>query len=414
MSPLQRTAPLLLLPLLTLAMGWQLGTSVERRNSLEIQRQMELRYTGNIGSGAVIGDPEKNVDISLLWSVWRLLQSEYIDADKLQTTPLLYGAVRGLVNAVEDPYTVFMTPKENQEFHDALSGQLQGIGAELAVREEKIVVVSPIKGSPAEKAGLMPDDELLEVDTVTTEGKTLQEVVTKIRGKKGTKVTILVKRKDVVEPISMTITRDDIRIPSVESEVKKSAAGDIGVISINQFGDETIKEVTKALQDFEDQALKGMVIDLRYNGGGYLDGAVELTSLFLKQGKVVSVEGTGTAPQNHYVSGRPTHPDVPLVVLINQGTASASEIFAGALQDHERAKIIGMKSFGKGTVQEVVDLPGGSSLRVTVAHWLTPDGKNLSKEGVTPDIEIDRTPEDIEAKKDPQMDSAVKWLLEGK
>ena len=412
MSRFQRSSALLLLPVLTLALGWQLGARVEQRHLEELQHQLELLYGGNTGSGQTLTDPEKQVDISLLWSVWRMLQNEYITPKDLKPQEMLFGAVRGLVNAVGDPYTVFMTPKENREFHDALSGQLQGIGAELALREGRVLIVTPLKGSPAEAAGLLPDDEIIEVNGESTEGKSLQEVVSRIRGKKGTRVTIKILRKDNDDPLSFTITREDIHIPSVENEVKKTGSGTVGVVTINQFGDDTITEVTAVLQTLKQEKLDGLVIDLRFNGGGYLDGAVELSSLFLKQGKVVTVEGRGSAPQQHYVSGHPLLPDIPLVILINQGTASASEIVAGALQDHKRALIIGMKSFGKGTVQEVLDLPGGSSLRVTTAHWLTPGGRNLGKEGVKPDITVDRTKQDIEAKEDPQMQAALEWLLD--
>lgn len=409
-----RIIVLFLLPALTLALGWQLGMRFERTALEESRRQLDVLYGTPSGSGTVLRDPQKEVNISLLWSVWRLLINEYIEPKDLQTTPMLYGAVRGMVNAVGDPYTVFMTPGENKDFQSTLSGELQGIGAELAVRDGKVIVVSPLKGSPAEKAGLLPEDEIIEVDGIAIEGLSLQDVVTKIRGKKGTQVTLTVLRRSAREPVQMTIVRANIHVPSVESETKETPGGSVGILTINQFGAETIADADKALREMKGKNHDGLILDLRFNGGGYLDGAVALSSYFLKEGKVVTVEGRGGPPQIHYVSGRPLFPDIPLAVLINQGTASASEIVAGALQDHKRATIIGMKSFGKGTVQEVLDLPGGSSLRVTIAHWLTPGGRNLGKEGVLPDIKVDRTPEEIEVKKDPQMDAAVTWLLEKK
>ena len=407
-----RIIVLFLLPALTLALGWQLGMRFERTALEDTRRQLDVLYGTPSGSGTVVRDPQKEVNISLLWSVWRLLMSEYIAPTELQTTPMLYGAVRGMVDAVGDPYTVFMTPGENKDFQATLSGELQGIGAELAVRDGTIVVVSPLKGSPAEKAGLLPEDKIIEVNDASVEGQSLQDVVTKIRGKKGTSVTLTVTRSSSKEPVRMTIVRANIHVPSVESEVKETPKGSAGVLTINQFGAETIADADKVLRDMKRKNIDGLILDLRFNGGGYLDGAVALSSYFLKEGKVVTVAGRGGPPQIHYVSGRPLFPDVPLAVLINQGTASASEIVAGALQDHKRATIIGMKSFGKGTVQEVLDLPGGSSLRVTIAHWLTPSGRNLGKEGVTPDITIDRTPEDIDGKKDPQMEGAMTWVLE--
>lgn len=412
MSRMHRFAALIFLPLLTLALGWQLGMRVEQRELEEARRRLEQLYGEDAGSGALITDPEKEVDLSLLWGVWRLLLENYIDHKALKPTEMVYGAVGGLVNAVDDPYTLFMTPKENREFQQSLHGQLQGIGAELAVREEKIVIVAPLKGSPAEKAGLLPEDVILAIDDEPVKKTdTLQDVVERIRGKKGTSVTLSISRSSKPDPFDVTIMRADIQVPSVESETKQTPKGAIGILTINQFGSETIDEVERALKKMDTKAMKGMIIDLRFNGGGYLDGAVSLSSLFLREGKVVSVEGRNAPPQHHYVTGRPLLPNIPLVILINQGTASASEIVAGALQDHKRATVIGMKSFGKGTVQEVIDLPGGSSLRVTTSYWLRPSGAILEKEGITPDVTVDRLPEDIEAKRDPQLDAAVEWIL---
>jgi carboxyl-terminal processing protease len=345
--------------------------------------------------------------------VWRLLLKHYIAPEDLQVTPLVFGAVQGLVHAVGDAYTAFMTPPENKSFRQALEGKLQGIGAELTLREGQIVIVAPLKGSPAAKAGLLPGDVIVQVGEVTIEGETLQQVVQRIRGPKGTRVTLTILRHGSVEPLTFTIVRDDIDVPSVESRILTTATGSLGYIALNQFGEHSIVEFKEALQSIAQEPLKGLIVDLRFNGGGYLDGAVELASLFLHQGKVVSVERRGAEPEHHYVYGRPLLPDIPLAVIINQGSASASEIVAGALQDHGRATVIGKKSFGKGTVQEVIDLPGGSSLRVTTARWLTPNGKNLGKEGVDPDIDIDRTEEDFDAGRDSQLDAAVEWLLDG-
>jgi len=408
-----RASTLIILPLLMLLLGWQLGVRYEQRSLEETSRKLEMLYSGAAGSGQLVSDPEKEVDLSLLWGVWRLLLKHYIAPEDLQVTPLVFGAVQGLVHAVGDAYTAFMTPPENKSFRQALEGKLQGIGAELTLREGQIVIVAPLKGSPAAKAGLLPGDVIVQVGEVTIEGETLQQVVQRIRGPKGTRVTLTILRHGSVEPLTFTIVRDDIDVPSVESRILTTATGSLGYIALNQFGEHSIVEFKEALQSIAQEPLKGLIVDLRFNGGGYLDGAVELASLFLHQGKVVSVERRGAEPEHHYVYGRPLLPDIPLAVIINQGSASASEIVAGALQDHGRATVIGKKSFGKGTVQEVIDLPGGSSLRVTTARWLTPNGKNLGKEGVDPDIDIDRTEEDFDAGRDSQLDAAVEWLLDG-
>lgn len=407
-----RTAVLVALPLLTLALGWQLGMTTERKNVQDTLNQLEFLYTGKTASGSLVHDPEQEVNLSLLWGVWRLLLQHYIAPEKLQTTSLLYGATAGLVRALDDPYTAFMTPKENRDFREGLGGKLHGIGAELTLRNGRVVVVAPIKGSPAQEAGILPEDIILTVDGVDIADEPLDAVVRRIRGTKGTLVTLTVSRASESDPLTFTIKRADITIPSTQGEIRKTSSGAIGIITINQFGDGTIAEVEQELKNFRKDDVKGVIIDLRYNGGGYLEGSVELASLFLRQGKVVTVQRRQGEPVHHYVNGRPLEPNVPLAVLINAGTASASEIFAGALQDLDRATIVGRKSFGKGTVQEVFDLPGGSSLRVTVARWLTPAGRDLGTEGVLPDIEVDRTPEEIQADLDPQLDAAIHALLD--
>ena len=408
-----RIFTLLSLPILTLFLGWQLGASYEQKQLSDEMRALEAIYGGETGSGQVVqGDPEQEVDIAVLWGVWRLLQKHYIAPDELQTTPLVFGAVEGMVRSVGDPYTVFMTPSQNTDFRKALEGKLQGIGAELTFKDGLIVVVNPLKGSPAAAAGILPEDIIVEVDGVDIAGENLNQVVQRIRGTKGTTVQLKIIREGNTDPLMFSIVRDDINIPSIESEIKKTASGSVGYVALNQFGDTSIDELKEALKTFDKEPTEGIILDLRFNGGGYLEGAVELASIFLRKGEVVSVERRGTDLEHHYVYGRPSHADIPLVVLINQGSASASEIVAGALQDHGRAKIIGMKSFGKGTVQEVIDLPGGSSLRVTTARWLTPHGKNLGKEGVHPDIVVDRTVKDYETKNDPQLQAALEWLLD--
>ena len=413
MSRILRVLTVTLLPLLTLVLGWQIGVSIEQRGVRELEEQLELLYTGQAGSGALMEDPEKNVNPAIMWGVWRMLQKNYISPERLKTQDMLYGAVGGLVAAIGDPYTVFMTPSENQDFHESLQGKLEGIGAELTLREGDVVVVAPLKGSPAEAAGLQPEDIIVKVNTKEVQGQTLAKVVEQIRGPKGTSVHLDILRPGESDLLPMDIVRDEIKVPSVEYEVKKTATGSVGYIALNQFGDDSVDEVRAALDSFEDKDLQGLVFDVRYNGGGYLEGAVELCSFFLKEGKVVSVQRRMGEPVHHYVSGHIVFPDLPMAVLINEGSASASEIFAGALQDHKRATVVGKKSFGKGTVQEVFDLPGGSSIRITTAKWLTPGGRDLGSEGVIPDIDIDRTREDRENKRDPQLDAAIEWLLDG-
>ncbi|MEI8230574.1 MAG: S41 family peptidase [Candidatus Peregrinibacteria bacterium] len=408
-----RISLLVLLPAITLFLGIELGLTYEAKRVEDTVNQLEFLYKGSTsGSGTVVGDPEKEVNISLLWGVWRLLSQQYIAPDKLQTTPMLYGAVDGLVRSLADPYTAFMTPPENSAFKEGLGGKLHGIGAELTTKDGKIVVVAPIKGSPADNAGILPGDSIVKVDGKDATGEALVSVVQRIRGPKGTMVTLSIERSGADGLLEIPIKRDDLTLPSVQSEVKKTATGSVGYIALNQFGDQSVAEIEKAITSFRGQSIKGIIVDLRNNGGGYLEGSVEIASLFLKSGKVVTVQRRSGEPVQHYVNGRPMESDIPLVILINEGSASASEILAGALQDAKRATIIGKKSFGKGTVQEVFDLPGGSSLRVTVARWLTPNGRDLGKEGVHPDIVVDRTQDDVVAKRDPQLDIALWWMFD--
>lgn len=406
-----RTFALVLLPLIALALGWQLGATYQLKNFQSEEERISSLFTVGSGSGHIVqSDPEKEVDLSLLWSVWRLLSRHYVSPEKLETRTMVYGAVSGLVSAIGDPYTLFMTPQDMKVFENALSGTLEGIGAQLDLKEGKVTVVAPLKGSPAEKAGLRTHDIIVSVDGKSLEGLGLEGVVSLIRGPKGTTVMLSVLREPSPVPVLLTVTRDAIHIPSVESKILVTSSGSLGYVALNQFGDDSVAELKKAILEFPEKDLKGVVLDLRFNGGGYLEGATDIVSMFLKSGTVVTVARRDTVPEVYRVNGSPILPDIPLVVLINGGSASASEITAGALQDSKRATIIGTQSFGKGTVQEIIELPGGSSLRVTTAHWLTPSGHDLGKKGVMPDIVVDRTVEQYEQAYDPQLLAAEAWL----
>ena len=287
-------------------------------------------------SGAVLTDPEKSVDMSLMWQVWRLLQSHYVRPQELNTQKMVDGAVHGLVSGIGDPYTLYMSSKESTQFHNTLDGHLDGIGAELSLKTGQIEVIRAIKKSPAEKAGILAHDNIITVDGKKLDGMTLEQIVALIRGKKGTSVTLTLMRGKETTPRSFTITRDTISVPSVEYEVQKSAKGDLGVLTVNEFGTDTIQEVNDMLKNLKDGDLKGLIIDLRFNGGGYLDGAVDLSSMFIGDGKVVTVAGRDHENTEHDVTGHPILPTMPIAVLINEGSASASEIFAGAMKDHNR------------------------------------------------------------------------------
>ncbi len=414
MSRFLRIFTVVSLPIITLVLGWQLGVRYDQQR-IASERDNASASLASMSGSVVLDDPEGKVDISMLWDVWQLLGQYYVQPDSLQSQKMVYGAVSGMVDSLEDPYTLFMTPQDTKSFVDSLHGTLEGIGAQLELKDDDVVVVAPLKGSPAEKAGMRPKDIIVKVNDADITGKALDSVVSLIRGPKGTTVKLTLERAGQTAPIEVTVTRDSIFIPSVESSMIDVPGGVIANIALNQFGDESMGEIRKALMAIpKEKTLKGVVLDLRFNGGGYLEGAIELVSMFQKEGLVVSVQHRDGAPQEHHVSGNTILPDVPLVVLINGGSASASEIAAGALQASDRATVIGTQSFGKGTVQEVIELAGGASLRVTIAKWLTPAGEDISKKGITPDIVVDRTVEEYQAGKDPQLETAVTLLTTGK
>lgn len=359
---------------------------------------------------AVFSDNPQNVDLSLYWDVWDELDSRYVDGSKvLDSQNFIYGSIKGLVDSLGDPYTVFMTPEETKEFEENLNSQLQGIGAELSVQDGMLVVISPLKDSPAEKAGLKPGDIIFEIDGKTTSEMTLFDAIMKIRGEKGTDVTLTIIRGELDEPFEVTITRDDINVESVTSE---RLEGNIAYISINQFSDNTAEEFEKAVNDILLNTPKGVILDLRYNGGGYLDISVDIVSEFIEGKKpVVSIKTKdGNEDQIFDTTGNARIAKAPLVVLVNDGSASASEIVAGAIQDSKRGIIMGEQTFGKGSVQEVEFLQDGSSLRMTIAKWLTPSGRSISEVGITPDRIVIQKQEDLDKNIDSQLEEAKNYL----
>lgn len=348
-------------------------------------------------------------DFDLVFETWKFVRDKYIDEEKIDLENMVYGSVKGFINALGDPYTTFMDPEETQGFRENLDAELQGIGAEIAMEDGYLVILTPLKASPAERAGLMPGDYILEVDNEDTSEMTLLGAVMKIRGEKGTSVKLLIARKELENPFEVTIIRDDIKIESVTWELFD---GNIFYISINQFSDDTSREFNAALSEMLLKKPRGLILDLRYNGGGYLDMAVEILSELLP-GEKEAVRIKRRNGQNNeifYTDGAGRATEIPLVVLVNQGSASSSEIVAGAVQDYHRGKIYGTATFGKGSVQEVEYLSDGSSLRLTIAKWLTPKGRSIDDAGIQPDRVIEMTSEDIEAKRDPQKRAALEYL----
>jgi carboxyl-terminal processing protease len=356
-------------------------------------------------------DTTQEVDYNLLWNTLKVVDSKFIEKHPNQET-ILYGAIKGAVASYGDPYTAFFEPKELTSFKTDLAGSFDGIGAEIGKKDGNIVIVAPLDDMPAQKAGILAKDILLEVNGESVVNWSVEEVVSKIRGPKGTKVKIKIFREGKTTPLDFEIVRQKIEIKSVKLEFKELNNKKIAVVKINRFGDDTLGLMQKAVNDILAGGVNGMVLDLRNNPGGYLTTAVDVSSFWVENGlTVVSEEKANTEPQKHLASGSNRLAKIPTVVLINGGSASASEILAGALQDYRLAKLVGEKSFGKGSVQELIDLQNGTAVKVTVAKWITPNGKNLNKEGLHPDVEIKLTDEDIKAEKDPQMEQAIKEII---
>jgi carboxyl-terminal processing protease len=351
----------------------------------------------------VIGS-NSELDYSTVDEVYRVLQNDF--DGNLDRAKLIDGLKSGLVSAAGDPYTEYFSPKEAKDFNDQLKGSITGIGAELGTNNNNIVIVSPLAGFPADKAGLKPKDIVAAVDGKATTGMSVSSVVQKIRGKEGTTVTLAIIR-DGGNPFNVTIARQKITVPSVKYQID----GNIGYMKINQFTDDTTKLAQNAAQEFKSAGVKGIILDVRGNPGGYLSASTDIASLWLDEGKTVvqqkrgnKIVGTQKASGNNLLKG------IPTIVLIDEGSASASEILAGALNDNLAATLVGQKSFGKGSVQQVENLSGGSEIKVTIARWYTPLGKNIDNQGIKPEIQVLNDEASVTAGKDPQKDKAYEIL----
>lgn len=357
---------------------------------------------------AVSTQEKANVDMGLFWKIWGEVEDKYVDESVLKNENMVYGSIKGMVKALGDPFTIFMTPEESVQFNDGLEGTLEGIGASLTVKDKKITILSPLKKSPAERSGLLSGDIIYKINGEVAEEMDLVQAITKIRGKKGTTVTLTIIRGKMEKPFDVTIVRDNIDIESVTEEKLKN---NIVYLSVNQFNEKTNEEFSKYIADLIINEPKGLIIDLRNNGGGYLDIAVQLLSYLLpKDTPAVIIKERGKKDDTKLTNGNPKLLNVPLVVIVNDGTASASEIVAGAIQDQKRGIIIGTKTFGKGSVQEVEKFSDGSSLKLTIAKWFTPLGRTINHEGLTPDIFVDIKEEDIKTEYDRQKEEAIKYL----
>lgn len=366
-----------------------------------------LAYSDEAKIAASATSSDENFDFNLYWEVWETLKQNYVDKVKIKDKELFYGSLRGLAQSLDDPYTVFMDPKAAQEFSNDLAGTFEGIGMEVGMRNDIITVIAPLDGMPAQKAGLRAGDKVYAVDGITTVGLTVDQVVKKIRGKKGTQVTLTILRSANEKPIDIKVTRDVIVVKSIKTEMRKDG---IFVIKISNFNDDTLGLFNVAVNEALLKNPKGIIVDLRNNPGGYLDTAVALASEWVEAGPVVAEQFSGNVRNEYPSNGRARLKNFPTVVLVNGGSASASEILAGALRDYKKATLVGEQTYGKGSVQTIRDLSDGSALKVTVAKWLTPAGDFINDKGIKPEVEVKSTQADIDKNIDPQLNKALEIL----
>lgn len=365
----------------------------------------------------------KKIDFVMFWKVWDLVEKKYVDKKKVDPKKMYYGAIKGLVASIEDPYTFFLTPSENKQSKEGLEGKFEGIGAQLGMKGNRVVVIAPLSNSPAEKAGIQPGDFIVKVNKEATAGMPITQVVSKIRGNKGTKVHLTLERGG--EIVEVEVVRDTIRVKSIEiklDEQLSSCTGScdtVAYLKLNQFGDNTVDEweqnVAEIKAKWDKKSIKGLVLDLRDNPGGYLESSVYLAGEFLELNKlVVKQESTSYENKDYYVTRRGSLLTIPLTVLINGGSASAAEILSGALRDNKRATLVGEKSFGKGSVQEAMDLGEGMGLHVTVAKWILPKGDWINGKGIEPEVMIKNVVSEgntISRETDAQLEKAVEILI---
>lgn len=350
---------------------------------------------------------EQTVDFSLFWEVFESLPESYVDKTKIDGQKMLYGAISGMVRSLGDPYTAFLDPKQNEAIKGELAGSYEGVGIQIGFNKEKrLVVISPLSGTPAIDAGIEANDLILKIGDKETFDITLPEAVDLIRGPAGTKVKLQLAHEGEDEPYDLEILRAKITVKSVELVFVDDDGGKVAHLKVSRFGETTDAEWDEAVNRIQLEGAKAVIVDMRNNPGGLLSSSVHLGAEFV-DGVIVKQQFADGSIKSLSVDHKGELLKIPMVVLINGGSASASEIFAGAIKDKGRGKIIGEVSFGKGTVQEPVELAGGSGLHITIAKWLTPKGSTIHDVGITPDIIVEMTKADREAKKDPQMDRAL-------
>jgi carboxyl-terminal processing protease len=365
--------------------------------------------TAHAGDSQAAPSPEIDQYFQLFWEAWNIIDRDFYDRKALDTQKRTYGAIAGMVEALGDPHSGFSNPQQSAIESSDLRGSFDGIGATLEMLDRYIVIVAPLPDTPAEKAGIRAGDIITEVNGQKTEGLSLNEVVNRIRGPRGSEVELAIVRQGQREPIKFSIVRSEIKLVAVKAEIK---AGDIAYVRLTSFTETATKSLIDELKKVLESKPSAIVLDLRNNPGGLLQTSVEISSIFQPKGVVLYEEDKEGKRITFDAQPMSLHTTLPLVVLINRGSASASEIVAGALKDNGRAKLVGQRTFGKGSVQIVRNLSDKSTLRVTIANFFSPNGNKINLVGVDPDVVVDLTEEDRKAGRDPQLDRAIEMAKE--
>lgn len=353
--------------------------------------------------------PPQDVDLSLFWETYNLIQKKFVDSGSLDIQKMIEGAIAGMVQSLDDPHTIFLTPEDTKKFLEEVTGRFEGVGMEIGKRKGQLQVIAPLEGTPAKKAGLRAGDKILKIDDKIAEGLSVDEAINLIRGQKGTEVTLTVFRQGWEKEKEFKLVRAVIDIPSLKWELIE---GDIAHIQLYNFSEKANLNFSRTAVEILNSPAKKIILDLRNNPGGYLEVAQDIAGWFLEKGQVITIEDFGGKEEQQFykAQGNAKLTQYPIVILINQGSASGSEILAGALRDNRQIKLIGEKSYGKGSIQELETLKKGYSLKITIAHWLTPKGDLISEKGLEPDVKVELSEEDYEKELDPQLDKAIEII----
>lgn len=396
----------LIVALITFIIGWQLGN-----NDFKV-KVSDFRPEISFSNNQVPAD--QNVDFKLFWQVWNMVSKEYVDKDAVNSQKMFYGAISGMVAALGDPYTVFLPPTEQKSTQEEIGGSFEGVGIQLGYdKDKRLAVIAPVKDTPADKAGVMAGDLIIKIADKDATGLSLPEAVNLIRGPKGSSIVLEIYHEGATQTKTIELKRDTIVVKSVEFEEKTTPKNKkVAVIKLSRFGERTFTEWSQAVSTTLASGADAVILDMRNNPGGLLDGAVFIGSEFIKSGDIVLQENARGERTGYKVNREGKLLNLPLIVMVNKGSASASEIVAGAIQDLKRGKLLGDTSFGKGTIQESQELPEKTGIHITTAKWLTPLGRWIHQKGLEPDIKVVLTEEQIKQQiddetKDFQMEKAL-------